>query len=390
MEDKLNILIIIAGLAIGEHFGGAEKAGAELACALNKKEFNPVVCAFWRRNARSEDDWIYRLDKAGVEVFFAAEHRKNIVEYIKGIKRITCYLQNRGFDIIHSHFQLGSIAAILLKKTLGAKALIRTAHAGKEWGDGPIAFLCRQVLTNWFFPFLFNVEIGVSKSIVDALDKRPGARIVGKKALLVYNAVPLDRFAFSVGNRNLARSEIGLPADSPVVGYVGRLRKEKGLTTLIDAAAIVHIHRPEVKFLIVGDGEMRDSLSERVRNLGLSDVVIFIGARQDVEYLYQLMDLFVLPSFWEGLPIAILESMASGVPVIATDLPGVRELILHEHTGWLVRPGDPRSLALTILEALSDPNKCSKVAQTALQEVVLRFSLTDIAKQHENIYKRWK
>lgn len=391
MGDRLNVLIIIAGLAIGEHFGGAERLGAELASALDKEEFAPTVCAFWRKNTRSEGVWCDRLIKAGVEIFFAAEYSgnfvKNIIGYIYGVKNIASYLHNRSFDIVHSHFQLGSIAAIVLKKALRAKALVRTAHAGKEWGNGFAALLCRQVLTQWFFPLLFNVEIGVSQAIVANLDRRPGARIAGKKAVLIPNAIPLDQLTANVGEALLARSEMGLPPESPIVGYVGRLRKEKGLTVLLDAAAIINRQRPEVRFLIVGDGELRDILYKRVQNLDLSDAVVFAGARQDVECLYQLMDLFVLPSFWEGLPLVILESMAGGTPVIATDLPGVRELILPGRTGWLVPPGDPESLAAAILAALSDPNKRLSVARAALQEVVPRFSLEYSVKQYEKIYK---
>lgn len=386
MHNKINILIIIAGLSIGERFGGAERAGAELACALSKKEFAPVVCAFWRRNTQIEREWAERLKRLGVEVFFAAEYGKSIIiRYIQGIKQIVFYLQNRSFDIIHSHFQLGSVVALLLRKTLKARALVRTAHAGKEWGDGLAAFVCRQVLTNWFFPFLFNAEVGVSQAIVTTLDRRLGAQFVGKKAFLVYNAITREQLAST--RRPITRSEMGLPVDSPVVGYVGRLRKEKGLTTLMDAAAIVNLKKPKVRFLIVGDGEMRDALQEKVRALGLSEAVIFAGAHRDVECLYQLMDLFVLPSYWEGVPIAILESMANGVPVIATDLPGVRELISPGHTGWLVPPKDSRSLASAILEALSDPDACSRVARTALQEVVPRFDLAKTVEQYENIYR---
>ena len=389
MTDRISILMMIQGLALGEPLGGAERFGMELARALDKDKFKPIICALWRYNLPSEQYWMNFLAETGIEVFFATNIPRKLepAGYLKGIKFIATHLRNKPIDVIHSHFQLGNIAAMLLKRSLNTKILIRTALAGKEWGDGLAAFLCRQIFTKWIFPFAFDAEVGVSQALVTGLNRRPGTRITGKQALLFHNAIPLDRFTSRAKYPN-KRLDLGLSPNHLVVGNVGRLREEKGHSILLDSAVIVKAQKPNVKFVIIGSGGLWDSLHQKAERLELSETVIFAGPRQDVESLYGIMDLFVLPSLWEGLPTVILESMASGVAVVATDIPGTRELIQAGQTGWLAKPRDPVSLAACILEALNNPTKRATFAQIALQDVVPRFSMEYIAKQYEQMYNQ--
>ena len=390
---RLRVLIMVSGLSIGEPLGGAERFGVELARHLDQKEFEPILCAFWRRKTSSERYWIDHLTQAGIEIFFATDRSREFAptKYVEGIRQIAAHFKNRRVDVIHSQFQLGSITALLLKRRLHARALVRTAHGSVrwEWSNTPIGYLCRQVFTKWVFPLLFDAEVGVSQSVVASLNRRPAARLSRKKALLIHNAITLDRFTRPIPHDKIAarRQELGISPNDLVVGSVGRLRKEKGYSVLIDSASIVKEHLPNVKFLIVGDGELWEPLHRKANRMGLAETVIFTGARQDVEIMYRLMDLFVLPSLWEGLPTVVLESMACGVPVVATDIPGTRELIQHGQTGWLAQPGDPHSLATTILNALSNPSQRSSVAQTARKNVVPQFSMASIARQYAHLYR---
>jgi len=388
MGDRTRVLIIVAGIAIGEPLGGAERFGIELARNLDQNKIEPILCAFWHHGVPSERYWVDSLTKAGVEVFFAAEWERGpggLVKYANGLGNITARFQDRPVDVIHSTIQIGSIAALLLKRPLHAQARIRTALAGKEWGGTLLGFLCRQVFTQWVFPAVFDVEVGVSRAKISDLDHRLGARLARKKARLIYNGISLDQFVES-GSAVDKRLELGLPLDALVVGSIGRLQKEKGYSIFLDAAAIVKTQMPCVKFPIVGDGKQAAYLRQKADRLGLSDIVLFVGARQDVAPLFRMMDLFVLPSLWEGLPTVVMEGMACGVPIVATDIPGTRELVAAGQTGWLAKPGDPESLAACILEALSNPAKRKRVATTALREVVPHFSMQGIADQYEQVY----
>jgi len=388
MAEKIRVLTIISGLAIGEPLGGAERFGIELARSLNRDKFEPIVCAFWRRGVPSEHYWVDYLAKVGVEVFFAMDRGGgfNPSRYMEGLWNIGSYLQDRPVDVIHSHFQLGSVTALLLKRRLGAKALIRTAHGSVrwEWSNTLYGFLCRQVFTKWIFPLGYDAEAGVSQAVVSSLNQRPGVQITGKKALLIYNGICPERFRVDINQSK--RLELGLSQDDLVVGSVGRLSEQKGYAFLIEAALHALAELPNIKFVIIGDGELRASLELKVRQLGLSNTVIFTGPRQEVESLFRVMDLFVLPSLWEGLPTVILESMASGVPVVATDIPGTRELVQAGQTGWLVRHKDSAGLAKAIVEALRDPLKRADIANRALDTVVARYSMARIANQYETLY----
>jgi glycosyltransferase involved in cell wall biosynthesis len=200
-------------------------------------------------------------------------------------------------------------------------------------------------------------------------------------------SISLSRFTRINHDQN-KRQELGLSPSDLVVGSVGRLRREKGYTILLESASKVKKNISNVKFLIIGDGEQRNMLQQKSEQMGLGKTVIFAGALQDIESVYSVMDLFVLPSLWEGLPTVILESMACGVAVVATDIPGTQELVQADQTGWLAKAGDPDSLANCIVDALLDTAKKAEIAKKALQEVVPLFSMEYVASQYEDIYHK--
>jgi len=388
MANKVRVLTLIAGLAIGDPLGGAERFGAELAAHLDQEIFTPIVCAFWRRKRDSEKYWSEYLTQKGVEVFFAADWpgKFSLVKFIEGLKKINLHLQGAPIAIIHSHFQVGSLAALILKRKLRVKALLRTAHLSpdKEWGNGSIATICRLVFTKLVFPLGFDLEIGVSQTAVSALNRRFFARILNRHALWIPNAISLSRF--KPVRCQCVRQELGIAPDELVVGSVGRLTEQKGYIYLIEAASKVISVLPNTKFLIIGEGPLKHYLQEYAEALGVSNSFIFVGPRVDMAPLYSSMDLFVLPSLWEGLPTVILESMACGIPVIATDIPGTRELVRQGHTGWLVKPKNSKALAEAIIYALQHPESRDKIAQTAAESVVPLYSMEYVANQYQAIY----
>jgi glycosyltransferase involved in cell wall biosynthesis len=387
MSNKVRVLTLIAGLAIGDPLGGAERFGAELASHLDQEIFTPIVCAFWQRERESEKYWSEYLTQRGVEVFFAADWpgEFSLIKFIEGLKNITLRFRDASVAIIHSHFQVGSLAALILKRKLGVKA-IRTAHLSpdKEWGNDSIATICRLVFTKLIFPLGFDLEVGVSQAAVFALNRRFFARLLNRRALWIPNAISLSRFK-PVRHQHI-RQELRIAPDELVVGSVGRLTEQKGYIYLIEAASKVISILPNAKFLIIGEGPLRRCLQEYADALGISNSFIFVGPREDLVPLYSAMDLFVLPSLWEGLPTVILESMACGVPVIATNIPGTRELVRQGHTGWLVEPKDSKALAEAIIYALQHPDARDTIARTAAESVVPLYSMEHIANQYQAIY----
>jgi len=171
------------------------------------------------------------------------------------------------------------------------------------------------------------------------------------------------------------RAELGLPAAAPVLVCVGRLAPQKDHPTLLAALARLPA---EVVLLIVGgdpfgDGEAR--LRRAAAELRLGERARFLGIRHDVPDLLAASDLFVLPSLWEGLGLVFLEAMAVGLPVVATTVSAIPEVVEDGATGWLVPPGDPERLAATIAQALADPRERERRGDLGRQRLDGRFGL---------------
>jgi glycosyltransferase involved in cell wall biosynthesis len=165
-----------------------------------------------------------------------------------------------------------------------------------------------------------------------------------------------------------------LRVDHPVVGTVGRLAAQKGQRYLIEAAPRVLERHPDVRFAIVGDGELRTQLETQAAAARLEDRFLFTGMREDVAPLLASFDVFALPSLFEGLCLAVIEAQAAGVPVVATPVGGVRETVTAGETGVVCRPGDPVSLADGITWVLEHPAEAKRLATTARERVRERFS----------------
>jgi glycosyltransferase involved in cell wall biosynthesis len=176
---------------------------------------------------------------------------------------------------------------------------------------------------------------------------------------------------------DLARFENAQPAlagPRPLIGNVARLAEQKGHRYLVDAAPRVLARHPQARFVVAGDGELRGTLEELVRERGLADHVELLGARDDVPELLASFDVFAFPSLFEGLCLAVIEAQAAGVPVVATPVGGIRETVVPGETGLLCRPRDAEALADGILRLLERPDEASALAAEARRRVRERFT----------------
>ena len=379
---RTRILQIVKGLDIGGLHGGAERFSIDLARALPRARYEVSICAFFRVGTEGEKRWHERLQAEGFEVFFASSWagRDHFGSYGQGLAALQRRLRKAPVDITHSHFQLGTIAGLWLKATRGTRCAIRTAHLRQEWDRGGYGWIRDQVFSNWLFPAVLDAEVGVSQAIVDYLKAHPGAAWFHRPTLLIYNAI-----SFQLSSPAPLRPPIGQKPE-PIIGMVGRLTEQKGHIYLLQAAQRVIQTIPGARFWIFGDGELRSSLEETCRALGIADHVIFWGQKDGILDYVRQFDLFALPSLWEGLPTVLMESMACGIPAVATDIPGTREMIQHGQTGWLVPARDAEALAQQILFALQHPEERQRVADQALQTVHL-FSMETIAQQYQDLYR---
>jgi glycosyltransferase involved in cell wall biosynthesis len=206
------------------------------------------------------------------------------------------------------------------------------------------------------------------------------------KVEVIYNAVDWAQLRTTKSREEMRRS-LNLPCNQPVAGIVARLTEQKGHTYLFDALA----QTPALEalhLLVVGDGELRDSLRRRVEQLGLSSRVHFAGARRDLGDLLNAVDLFVLPSLWEGLPLSLVLAMGAGLPVVATRVAGLPEVVEHERTGLLVPPADAAALGLALARMVGDPASAQRMAAAGRDAVLPKFGVDGYVASVVALYDR--
>ncbi|MCI0370923.1 MAG: glycosyltransferase [candidate division NC10 bacterium] len=234
--------------------------------------------------------------------------------------------------------------------------------------DRLLARLARAVIVN-------------SKAVGRRLDWAPPSKV-----RCIYNGVDFGRFSPRRPPPTL-RASLGLPEDAPVVGSVGRFVPYKGYAHLLEAARLVEAAVPGVHWVLVGDGELRGELEEQRRRLGLEGQIHFPGWREDVPDLLALCNLFVLPSLGEHFGRVLIEAMAMARAVVATDAGGVPEIVLHDETGLLVPPAQPKALAEAVLALLEDPGRAARLAAAGRRRAETEFSLSRHVEAVEALYR---
>jgi glycosyltransferase involved in cell wall biosynthesis len=195
------------------------------------------------------------------------------------------------------------------------------------------------------------------------------------KVRVVPNGVDVERFQPRAEVRAAVRQRLGLPPHVPVCGIVAALREEKNHLLFLRAAALTKQTLSNARFLIVGDGPLREKLQQAARDEGIADSVHFLGSRADVAELLPALDLFALTSHNEANPVSILEAMAAGLPVVATRVGSVAETVKHGVNGYLAQPGNAAEISRYWLAVLSEPGAVGDMGRAGRQRVVQNWSL---------------
>lgn len=255
----------------------------------------------------------------------------------------------------------------------------RVAHVTDVWAEGLLAARLarpqRLLVTHhtpelprhdnaagrllWRLAWLARPEVIYTSESDRATDGRRGLR-----THVIPLGIDIERFR---------RGEPLVTCDGPLVGTVGRLAEQKGQRYLLEGAPLVLARRPDARFALFGDGELRTELETLARSLGIADHVLFAGSVDDVAGALASLDVFVQPSLFEGLCLAVLEAQAAGVPVVATPVGGVRETVVDGETGLVVPARDAQAIATAVLALLDDPRRAGLLADEAGQRV-LRYS----------------
>ncbi len=203
---------------------------------------------------------------------------------------------------------------------------------------------------------------------------------------LVHNAIVTRKYK-NEGHRGYLSSKTGTGLKGPIIGSVGRLSREKGHADFIEAISLVVRQGYEADFVLVGDGPEKEALRAQIRRLGLEGRVHLPGYLDDMPGVYQDLDLMVLPSYTEGLPNVVLESLAMGVPVIATRVGGTPDIISDDVSGVLIEPNSPETLAVKIAEFLDSRERFHRMAAAGRANVIANFDFAARTRRIETIYE---
>jgi glycosyltransferase involved in cell wall biosynthesis len=349
--------------------GGAE---AHLIATVRNLEGYDITVGY---GASHDDEQIERLERAGVETqAFPLVRHYNPVTTAPAVFSVARYLRRNDFDIVHTNSTEAGIVGRFAATIAGVPNVVHTVH-GIPFADD------RNALLNRFVLACERVAARNTDRIITNADVMATAyldRGIGTpdQYTTIHSGIDLDPF------RRASPAE-DLPGDRPRVVMVGRLVDGKGLDVLLEAAEDV---RSEASICIVGDGPLSDTLEAEISDADLSDRVFLTGYRDDVPRVLAASDVLALPSFREGTPRVISEAMASGLPVVATDIAGIPEQVEDGESGYLVPAGDAASLADRLNELLSDPQLRDRFGERG-RERAKQFSVDAMVDATRDLYE---
>jgi len=382
--NNKNILHLIESL----NMGGAQKIIYQLASTVSEDGYNHSICSLLQSGPYEK---IMRDE--GIDLTVLNSKRRSIILFplfvydlfflLKGLVNI---VKKKQIDVLHAHLPDSSLIAIVIG-WLTNTPVVLTVHNNFSLPSkrkAPLRDAVRTFVTNTIFKRADYI-IAVGNDIRDSLFKVLGNKVAIKT---VYNGVDYLRYANPEKLDSLQfRQSLSVSDDARLVSMIGRLEKQKGHVYLIDAVAQLKEKYPDVVFLLVGDGELKEQLVEQAQRLKIADNILFLGNRDDVPAVLGVSDLFVLPSIYEGIPLVILEAMAAGLPVVATNIAGTRELIKPGVDGVLAETENSEDIARAIDSVLSDVERSRRMSVLAQTKVKERFTLQQMVSGTEDIYR---
>jgi glycosyltransferase involved in cell wall biosynthesis len=299
------------------------------------------------------------------------------------LARLARLIRGLGPDLVHTHLSYANILGVLAARLAGrpAVASIRNVTTDQTRFDRS-----KRIIQSVILRLLADRVIVVARTAV--AETQRNFRLPQDRLTVLPNAIDQNRLHLPADfDRTTKRRELAISVDEAVICTVARLDPGKGHRFLLRAAATLRQRYPAARYLVVGTGRDDDALRAQAAALGVADIVKFLGLRRDVPEILAASDLFVLPSLNEGLSRAMLEAMAVGTPVVATDVGGAADVLISNQTGWLVPPGDPAALAGAIGEALRDPQQAFTYARRATTLVREHYGVGPHVAHLEAIYR---
>lgn len=356
------------------HLGGAQEVVLNLATCGNASRYAHEVATMHGHGV-----YWHRLASLGIPLHSLSPH-KFLPWYAMTLPALL--LRGR-FDILHCHLVASNIFAKPIGRLCGVPLIFNHDHTNDDYRANDRLRLALDRFSNRFATHILPVSDSCRRFLIE----REG--VPAHKITLIQNAIDLRKFSAGHGTRAEARSELGLPAGVPVVAGVGRLNPQKNFTLFIRVAAAILREKPDVHFLLAGDGPEEEALRRLARELGVQDRVHFSGYLSDTRRAYLAADVLLMPSLFEGLPMTLLEAMAMRVPVVASALDGIAEVIEDGRDGFLVTSGDAEQFRRKVCGLIGNPRLAAEIGDAASQKIARRFSAERMCSEVEQIYDRF-
>lgn len=299
------------------------------------------------------------------------------VRSLSTVARIARFLGRRRVDILNTHNLAPLIYAGAAARLSSARPRVVYTEHNQIHRAGPRA---RRRFRE--YARIAHEIVTVSHDLRRTLVSDVG---VPRPVRAIHNGIDGSRFARP--RDGSVRRELGIRPDTFVIGTAVVLSEQKGITHLLHAARAVLAREPGVVFVVAGDGPLRRELEDEARALGVADGVRFVGYRADIPELLASFDTYVLPSLWEGLPLALLEALAQGLPVVASAVGGIPEIIEHGRNGFLVPRGDAQSLSEHLLLLRRDPELRRRIAAANRRRFLAKFDLDSMVGRYVRFYE---
>lgn len=365
---RIRLAQITHDLAIG----GLQQVVVNLCRTIDREKFDVIVVCL-----RALGAFVPEVERMGIKVRLVPQKQKG-TDYFSFLK-LANILREDKIEVIHTHntqpFFDGTIAGLLA----GVKTIVHTDHA-RNFPDKK-----RYMFAEWFVSHFAYKVVGVSDHTCQNLARYE--KISKKKIMTIMNGIDLTKYEINIDKRR-KRIELGLNGKGPIIGLAARLVEAKGIGYLLRAMMDVVPLFPDISLLIAGDGPLQDGLKRMSVDLGIEKWVLFTGPRLDIPELLQMFDIYILPSVSEGLPMILLEAMAAGCPIIATEVGGVPMAVHHGQNGSLVKPEDPKALSSEIIRLLSNKDMRERYSENGIRLAREEFSAEAMTRSYEKLYLR--
>jgi glycosyltransferase involved in cell wall biosynthesis len=368
MARKIKILECIRQGQIG----GGESHLLSLVENLDRTRFEPAVLSF------TEGPMIDRLHLLGVETYVIHTEKPFDFRVWSEVKALLKKLQ---IEMIHAHGTRAASNILWAARSLNIP-VVYTIHGWSFHPDQHPLIRAIRIRSEKYLTSRSAVNISVSAS-----NQQSGRQYIRDfDSIVINNGIDRNKFAPGKVVKNI-RESLGIPGDRILVLFLARFTNHKQPLTLIKAFREAVAAVPALYLLMVGDGDQKKEAVEWVEHTGMQENIGFQPFRQDVPDVLAAADIFVLPSLWEGLPIGLLEAMAMGKAIIATEVDGTREIVEHERNGLLIQPGDVSALTAALIRLAKDEALRTAFQQKTIETVRERFDAEEMTRKIEQVYE---